>query len=142
MVSLRARPELACLHFDEVADVHVFGEPRSWTDPCVRANAAALPDSRLFQQTERLDASVAPDGDIPEYAVCADLDAVAERHLTFEDAVHIDPHVASHCQCAAHVEPIGVGERDASVHERLGLPPLVEPFDVRELCAAVDPERF
>jgi hypothetical protein len=46
----------------------------------------------------------------------ADLDAVVQRDAAFEDAIHVDRHVAPAVEFAAHVEAVRVGERDALFH--------------------------
>src|SRR5581483_1385524 len=142
MVGLGARADAARLHLDEVADVHVPGEHGAGPDARVRAETAVRPDLGLVEVAEGLDARARPDLDVPQHAVRADADAVAQLHPPLEHAVDVDRDVAAALERPAHVDARRVGERHAALEQRPGDVALVHALELGELRTAVDAEHF
>src|SRR5207245_9156917 len=78
VVGLGTLPDVARLHLDEVADVHLRGERRPRPQARIRADAAAFADRRAVDMTERLDLRARADRDIAQDAIRRDLDVVPE----------------------------------------------------------------
>jgi len=142
VVDLAAVVHLAVLDLDEVADMHRLRQLGAGAEAGERSDAAIRADLGFLEQAERGDARVRRDARIAQHAVGADPDVVAQRHFAFENAVDVDFHVAPASQFAAHVEALGVGQAYSLFQQALRLLVLVQPFQVGELCRAVDAQHF
>jgi hypothetical protein len=140
VVGLAAWPA-AVLHLDEVADVHLVGEPASGrrrANGPMRAPAPIVAPSRWQKPPPRCRRR-----SCSRAARCsADAHAVGQMHAALEDAVHVDEHVGAHRQFAAHVEARRVGQRGAGVHRRRRGARLHHPLGLRQLLLAVHTERL
>ena len=142
MVGLGAGADLARLHLDEVADVHVLREPGCRPDPGVRPDPAVAADLRLRDVAEGLDLRAGGDAHVAEHTVRADAHAVAELDAPLKHAVHVDRHVASADECAAYVDAQGVRESDAGVEKQGGERALEHSLEHGEVGLAVHAERL
>jgi hypothetical protein len=142
VVGLGAVGHRAVLHFDEVADVHVLAELRAGAQARVGADDAAAAGLGLLDVAEGGDARAGADDGIPQHAMRADLDAVAEHDAALEHAVHVDRHVAAAVELAAHVEPVGVEQGHALLHQQQRIAVLVDALQFGQLHLAVHAEHF
>ncbi len=115
------RGDRGVLHLDEIADVHILGQHR------------AGPQAR-----ERPDDRMRADHGVLDHAVRVDAHAVLQLDAALEDAIDVDEHVAAADQLAAHVDAVGIGERDALRQQRLGDVALMDAFEPGQLVLAVD----
>ena len=79
---------------------------------------------------------------VADDAIRPEAHAVAEHDSPFEHDADVDEHVAADDDLAAHVEPVGIRERHAALHELRGLPALQYALGGRELSAIVDAEHL
>ena len=54
MIGLAVRSDFAVFHFDEITDVDVFGQYRTWTQARVRADDAGVADDGIFKMAWRI----------------------------------------------------------------------------------------
>ena len=113
MIRLRSSADAACLHLDEIADVHVPVELRSRAQPGIGTDPATGADLGILEQRESEHLGVVRHGDIPQHAIRPDSDPGAELHAALENAVDVDRDVLPAGQVAAHVHAPQVGQRHA-----------------------------
>ena len=118
----------------------VFAEHRAWPQSAVGSDARAFAHHRLLDVAHRQDLGAGFDLRILDHAVGTDAHPVAEHHLAFEDAVHIDEAVATDAQLAAHIEACGISQTDTGIEQGLCDLSLIDALEFGELRLAVDAE--
>ncbi len=142
MIGLAVRGDLAVLHFDEVADVNVFGQHCAGAQPRVRPDLADGTDFGVLDVAERLDVGAIADARVADYAVWTDGDVVSQFDRTFEYAIDVDRHVASAEQFAAHVDAHRIHQRHALFEQAAGGLLLQHALEFGQLQLAVDAQRL
>lgn len=112
------------------------------TQAGIRTHARIAAHFGLLQMAERFNLRARADADVAQHAMRADTHAIRQRDVAFEYAAHVDEHIASARQRAAHVETGGVGQRDAGFKLAAGLFALPAAFQFGLLHAAVHAQRF
>src|SRR5512146_2648484 len=97
-------------------------------------------DARLLHDAEGADLGGFGYLHIPQDAARAQLHSITQDDAAFEDAVHVDEHVAAAFEIAAHVDARRIGERHAVLEELAGLVHLVLAFERGQLRLAVHSE--
>ena len=142
VVRLGTGADDARLDLDEIAQVHVLAELRARPDARIRPDAAALAHLGVLEMAEGLDARACRNADVLEHAVRAHHHPVAQHHVALEYAVHVDVAVAAAGERPAHIDARRIGKAHPRLEQRLSDVPLVDAFQLRELRAAIDSERF
>ena len=142
MVRLGAVGHRAVLHFDEIADMNACAQLGAGAQARVGSDDAAGTGFGILDVAEGGDARAGADDGIFQHTMRTDLDAVAEDNTAFEDAAHVDRHVTAAVELAAHVDPVGVEQRDALLHEQQGVAVLVQALQFGQLHLAVHAEHF
>jgi hypothetical protein len=122
--------------------MHAGGEFGSRTQAGERADDAIRSDDRVFDVAEGGETRAGTDAGVLEHAARADLDRFFENDLPFENAIHVDEHIAPAAQFATHVDARRVGQAHALLHQALGGLPLRDAFEFGQLHLAVHAEHF
>src|SRR5581483_7698052 len=137
MVHLARFGDVGLLDFDEIADVHVVGEPGARAQPGERTDAAIGADLRFLDNTVRQYFRSRADRAVADHVVRSDAYPVRKRHSSFEDDIDVDLDIAAARERAAHIEPLRVTQRHALIEELSRVVSLIRPFQVGELAFAV-----
>ncbi len=103
---------------------------------------ALRPDRRAFQVAEPEHLRAGADAAITHDVVRTDAHAVAQRHAPFEHAADIDEDVRARLDGTANIDARGVSQPYTAFHQGHGDSPLGDPFDLGQLCGAVDAKRL
>ena len=138
MVNLAARANARFFGFHEIADARAGRQSRARAQASVGSDAARLIQHRILKVAHRVHRTAGPHAGVAQHAVGSDAHALAQNHLPFEHAIHIDKHVSPTIQRAAHINARGIGEGHTGAHQRLCLARAVAAFRLGKLAALVD----
>ncbi|MNN18701.1 hypothetical protein D3C81_1319180 [compost metagenome] len=122
--------------------MHVLAQLGAGAQPRVRPDPARRPDLCFLDVAERLHARAGANGGIPDHAMRADVHAIVQMHAAFEHAAHVDGHIASARELAAHIDARGVRQRHAGLEQALCEVALVNALHLGQLDLAVDAQRL
>ena len=84
MIGLGSAADFRCLGFDEIADVHLVGEPGARTQAGIWADPAVCADDSAVEMGVGRDFSARADVGIAQYATSADFHIIGQSNFAFE----------------------------------------------------------
>ena len=126
VVGLGAFGQRGILDLNEIADVHLSTQLRTWPQTCERADQCALTDLHAQRFTlnmrKRKNHCAGLNRAIGNDAISAYAHAVTQADLAFKHTVHINLDILSAVQNTAKVKACWIGQPYALLHQGRGLP--------------------
>src|SRR5258705_9725705 len=138
MVGLGLVANVGPLGLDEVADMHVVGQPGTGTHPRIGTNLAVCTYDDTIEMTVRRDLATRPYFDILQHATWADFDFIRQTDLSFKYAVYVDKHIGAAIEFTAQIETPWIRQGRATRHETPGILQLMNAFKIGKLLLAVN----
>src|SRR5690606_26736935 len=99
------RAQAGLFGFHEVADVDALPQLGARAQARERADATGFSHLRTLDVAMPHDLSAGRQLRVADPGERTDADAIAEYHVTFQDHVHIDLHIAPHADLSTNVDP-------------------------------------
>src|SRR6476660_6665165 len=116
MIGFGFMAQFGCFGFDEIADLHFVGEPRTRTHSGIGTNPAMGADYGTVQMGVRRYLAAHANGDIAQHAACAYPHIIGQPDLALEYAIDIDEDVFAAVEFTPNVEAPGIGQSYSTRH--------------------------